>query len=37
MKYGKKERGQEGEKTLTNAKDLTIELPEGHESPYTID
>ena len=38
MKYGRNKRGQEREKVskqgLTNAKDLTIELPEGRESPY---
>ena len=37
MKYGKMEREDEGESPkqgLTNAKDLTIELPERRESPY---
>ena len=41
MKYGRKERGHyKGEKSKTrpdySAKDLTIELPEGRESPYHI-
>ena len=39
MKYGRKERGHyEGGKVLkqclNSAEDLTIELPEGRESPY---
>jgi len=37
MKYKKNERGREGEKSkkdITSTKDLTIELPEGRESPY---
>ena len=37
MKYETKEHGHEGEKSqqdLTSAKDLTIELFEGRESPY---
>ena len=33
-KSGRKERGHEGGKNLTNAKDLPIELTEGCESPY---
>ena len=36
-KSGKKEREHEGEspkQNLTSAKDLTIEPPEGRESPY---
>ena len=36
-KYGRKERGHEGKsfkQNLTSAKDLTIDLPEGRESPY---
>ena len=37
MKYERKKRGHEGKRPkqdLTNAKDLTIELPEGRESSY---
>ena len=36
MKYGRNERSKEksAERSLTNAKDLTMELPEGRESPY---
>ena len=36
-KFGRKERGHEGEKSQTrptSAKDLTIELSEERESPY---
>ena len=38
MKYGRKarehHRGKRLKQGLSNAKDLTIELPEGRESPY---
>ena len=38
MKYERNGRGDEGEKSQTrpnySAKDLTIKLPEGRESPY---
>ena len=38
MKYGRKElgiiRGGSPKQGLNSAKDLTIELPEGSESPY---
>ena len=38
MKFGRKERGHEGEKStkqgLTSAKDLPMELAQRRESPY---
>ena len=38
MKYGRKERGhyrgKRPKQDLTNAKELTIELPDKRESPY---
>ena len=39
MKYGRNERGHEGEspkQDLTSIKDLNIKLSEGHESQYSL-